>query len=132
MMPIERIATKNYGAALYYLVEVFSTAGLSGSPVFVNETVYFTYSGTRPRAYPENQDTHPVAMAVGPTHCLGLVHGMMPIETVIELAGEADPLQRWHSGISMVVPASKILEIINQPRLVQYEASVEQSLKQDN
>ncbi len=131
MMPLEPIATNNYGKALYYLVEAFTTAGLSGSPVFVNETVYFTYEGSRPRAYPENQDVYPVAMAVGPTHCLGLIHGMMPIETIVELAGRADPQQKWHSGISMVVPSAKILEIVDQPDLVEYEEAVEQALKND-
>jgi hypothetical protein len=131
MMPIEPISTENYGDGLYYLVEAFSTAGLSGSPVFVNETVYFEYRGSRPRAYPERGDIHPVGMAVGPTHCLGLVHGIMPIETIVELAGKADPAQKWHSGISMIVPASKILEIINQPKLIEYEEVVQRALRED-
>jgi hypothetical protein len=115
MMPLEPIRTENYGEGLYYLVEAFTTAGLSGSPVFVNETIYFEYRGSRPRAYPENTDLRPVAMAVGPTYCLGLVHGMMPIEAMVELAGKADPQQKWHSGISMIVPSTKILEIVDQP-----------------
>lgn len=129
MMATEPISTKNYGEAYFHLVEAFSTAGLSGSPVFVNETIYFTYQGSRPRAYPENQDIYPVAMAVGPTHILGLVHGLMPLETMVELPDVEDPTQRWHSGISMVVPSTKILEIINQPKLIEYEPKVEQAVK---
>jgi len=130
MMATERIPTKNYGPAYLHLVEAFTTAGLSGSPVFVNETVYFEYRGSRPRAYPENQAIFPVGMAVGPTHILGLVHGMMPTETMVELAdAEIDPKQKWHSGISMVVPSIQILEIINQPKLIEYEPKVEQAVK---
>jgi len=134
MMAGEPIPTKNYGHAEFYLVEDFSTAGLSGSPVYVNETVYFPYQqGSRPRAYPENADpAFRVAMAVGPTHCLGLLHGMMPIETAVELAGDPDhPKQKWHSGISMVVPATKLLEIINQPKLVEQVQRMEQAIKED-
>jgi hypothetical protein len=131
MMPQEPIPTANYGAGFYYLVEAFSTAGLSGSPVFVNETVYFEYRGSRPRAFPENQNIARVAQAVGPTHCLGLVHGLMPIETMVELGGKADSDQKWHSGISMVVPATQILEIVNQPKLIEYEATMDEILKAD-
>jgi hypothetical protein len=131
MMPTERIATPNYGEGLYYLVEAFSTAGLSGSPVFVNETVFFEYRGSPPRAYPENQNAIFVASATGPTHCLGLVHGLLPIEVMVELAGKAPPDQKWNSGISMVVPAEKILEIINQPKLIEYEDVVDKALKEN-
>jgi hypothetical protein len=131
MMPVEAIPSANYGEGLYYLVEAFSTAGLSGSPVFVNETIYFEYRGSRPRAYPESEDIPSVALASGPTHCLGLVHGLLPIETITELGGKGDPNQKWHSGISMVVPASKILEIVNQPKLIEYEDAVEKALEED-
>jgi hypothetical protein len=130
MMATERIPTKHYGPAYMHLIEAFTTAGLSGSPVFVNETVYFEYRGSRPRAYPENQAINPVGMAIGPTHILGLVHGMMPTETMVELNDpEIDPKQKWHSGISMVVPSNQILEIINQPELIEYEPKVEQAVK---
>lgn len=138
MMAGEPIPTKNYGEAYFYLVEAYSTAGLSGSPVFVNETIYFPYQGSRPRAYPEGSEVaFTVAMAVGPTHCLGLLHGLMPVETMIELglAGDdaaADPKQKWHSGISMVVPSTKILEIINQPKLIEYEKKMGDVLKRED
>jgi hypothetical protein len=132
MMATEHISTRGYSNSYLHLVEAFSTAGLSGSPVFVNETVYFPYQGSRPRAYADESGPMytSVAMAVGPTHILGLIHGMMPVETMVELAGDvSDPKQKWNSGISLVVPSTKILEIINQPELIEYEHRWDEALK---
>jgi hypothetical protein len=48
-------------------------------------------------------------------YLLGLVHGYYPIEEIKQV---------WHSGISMVVPSTKILEILNQPKLLEYEQKI--------
>ncbi len=123
MKASEPILTKNYGEARLHLVEAFSTAGLSGSPVFVHETVYFPY-------YDMEMQKQSVAMTLGKTHLLGLLHGTIPIETIVELAGAvSDPNQKWHSGISMVVPSEQLLEIFNQPGLIEYEKKVDRALK---
>jgi hypothetical protein len=45
-------------------------------------------------------------------YLLGLVHGYYPIQEGAHV---------WHTGISMVVPSTKILDILNQPELVEYE-----------
>jgi hypothetical protein len=54
----------------------------------------------------------------------------MPTETMVELNDpEIGPKQKWHSGIAMVVPSIQILEIINQPELIEYEPKVDQAVK---
>jgi hypothetical protein len=37
---------------------------------------------------------------------------------------------KWHSGISLVVPSTKIWEIINQPKLRAYENEVARQVKE--
>jgi hypothetical protein len=121
MRATERIETDNYGDALFHLVEAFTTAGLSGSPVFVQETIFFRY-------LPPGSDALSLrpAMAVGRARLLGLIHGMIPIETIIELKGKVrNEKQAWNSGLSTVVPSDKILEVINQPELIEYEKTIE-------
>lgn len=113
MMAGEPIPMKNYGNALMHLVEAFSLAGMSGSPVIARQTM------TVPLA---SQDAFhaSVGMVLGDMYLLGLVHGIFPTEVAYEVQ-DADPGQVWHSGISLVVPSTKILEILNQPKLVEYE-----------
>jgi hypothetical protein len=118
-MPEEQIET-GMGLADGYLIEARSIGGLSGSPVFVhlgtarimNEHLYF---------------------ATGQTiyYLLGLVHGHwdVPIPDVAdfdELAVDATGQGRAvNMGIAIVVPASKILEVIQQPVIREYEEAVE-------
>ncbi len=128
MMATEPISTINYGNAYFHLIETFTTSGLSGSPVFVNETVYIPYMGGIARHRPQGS---PIAVAsgVGPSHCLGLVHGFMSLETMVEFAGTS-PKDKWHSGITMVVPSQKILEIFDQPKLIEWEQNTDHSAKE--
>lgn len=117
MVADERIPTSNYGDTSVHLVEALSLRGLSGSPVFVRETVGFHAQGTG--VYKQD-----AALALGnSTHLLGLLHGYMPVKVEHEILG-SDPRQAWHSGISMVVPASKILAIINQQEVIDYEKAM--------
>jgi hypothetical protein len=119
MMATEPISTKNYGHAYFHLIETFTTSGLSGSPVFVNETVYVPYVGGIARHRAPGSPVA-VASAVGPSYCLGLVHGFMSLETMVEFAG-TNPKDKWHSGITMVVPSQQILDIFDQPELIKWE-----------
>ncbi len=115
MMANERMTTGNYGDAFMHLIEAFSLAGFSGSPVFVHETI----SIEMPR--PHGPDDSPFLCGIGNIYLLGLLHGMLPVRVAEELTGTKDKEQMWHTGISLVVPADKILEILNQPRLLEYE-----------
>jgi len=96
MIPEEPVPT-GMGDIEAYLVEARSIGGLSGSPAFVRET---TSSG------------------MGSFHLLGLMHGHWDIpvksRTVIGNTYSAGAI---NTGIAIVVPAKKILEVLNQPEL---------------
>ncbi len=94
MMPDEAVTT-SMGDVEAYLIEARSIGGLSGSPAFVRET---TSSG------------------VGSFYLLGLMHGHWDIPNRANFRGlySAGAI---NTGIAIVVPAKKILEVLNQPEL---------------
>lgn len=118
MMPKEKVQTVEQDGVLrsYYvhLAEVRSIAGLSGSPVFVYPV------GVRKAAhwdYPMNMN-----LAAKP-YLLGLIHGhwnLPETEAQVDQMSKknVDELLKVNTGIAMVVPTAKILEIINCERLV--------------
>jgi hypothetical protein len=117
MVAGERISTPNYGDAFVHLVEAFTLKGLSGSPVFVRETIGCPVQGTG--VVQQNE-----MLGLGSaTYLLGLVHAFMPVMAADEV-GDPDLGQKWHSGISMIVPASEILKILNQPEVIEYESTM--------
>jgi hypothetical protein len=101
-----------------YLIETKSLGGISGSPVFVRETVYF--SGA---VGPERRPVQ--ACAQGDIYLLGLVHGHWSIrpedvnETRIEVKSEKIDKEAANMGIAITVPAKKIMEVLNHPELVE-------------
>jgi len=100
MIADERVPT-SLGLIDAYLIEARSIGGLSGSPVFVWST---GVGGLHNRIY-----------------LLGLVHGHWDIPLAKKndlIAVDADPSGAVNMGIAIVVPAKKILEVINQPELV--------------
>lgn len=107
-MPSEPVSTP-LGAADAYLIEARSIGGLSGSPVFVN------LMGVR---------TLPGQLRIGGRHhlLLGLVHGhwdMRATPDASEITSDGLRDEVVNMGVAIVVPASKITEIIDRhPRLV--------------
>ena len=103
-MPEEKVHT-DYGDIDAYLVEARSIGGLSGSPVFA-------YIGAMRRI---GGDTH--LGRKGPLfYWLGLMHGHFELSKLeIDNLGE-DSLTnlKINTGIAVVVPMWKILEVINQ------------------
>lgn len=105
-MPEEKIPTKHFGDIEAYLVEVRSIGGLSGSPVFVHlgqaRMVKDSFVPGRPRFY-----------------WLGLMHGHyyreIPDEGADHIMMNASESHEWNMGIAIVVPATKVLEILNKP-----------------
>ncbi len=97
MMPNELVPT-SIGNIVAYLIEARSIGGISGSPAFVRETV---------------------TMGIGAFHLLGLMHGHwdIPPEQRSDIA-DTDSLGAVNMGIAIVVPATKILEVLNQQPLV--------------
>lgn len=116
-MPEEPVDTKMYGKIEAYLVEARSIGGLSGSPVFVN------VGGTR--TIPSK------GTIVSPSmfYLLGLMHGhwdRQPAERsdlgIVEPRDES-----VNMGIAIVIPATKILEVLNQPRLAEARQAIEKT-----
>ena len=123
MIPGEQIETDD-GYADVYLIEVRSIGGLSGSPVFVRETIKL--SGERDAGDPG--ELH----GLGRTYLLGLVHGHWDInESEINNPNAPhDPRRGVNLGIAIVVPADKIIEIINRPELKARRAEEEECVRQ--
>ena len=97
MIPGESIPT-SIGDIEAYLIEARSIGGISGSPAFVRETT---------------------DLGIGSFHFLGLMHGHWDIPTrqrsYVEDVYSAGTV---NIGIAIVVPAKKILEVLNQPQLL--------------
>jgi hypothetical protein len=121
----ERVPTKRYGAMEAHLVELRSTGGVSGSPAFVAKTFPFNQKGTI--RFGGNSPLWECWL-------LGLVHGHWNLtqQDIDELALEEDKLgdevEKINTGIGLVVPAGRILEVINHPELVAMRASHESEL----
>jgi hypothetical protein len=122
MMPDEKIPNVEIGQwtgeAEGYLVEMRSVGGLSGSPVFVRETV----------RVPIKDEEEKVARGIGRSWLLGLMHGHweIPPENLNESEIKPRKPQRdrrecpelLHLGFSVVIPSHIIAEVINHPELV--------------
>lgn len=107
-MMADEAMPSTYGNCPMHLIEAFSLKGMSGSLVIARQTISIPVR-SKEEDEPEN------GLALGHMYLLGLVHGYFPIE---------ENKQVWHSGISMVVPSTKILQILNQPKLLEYETKI--------
>lgn len=123
MMPSEkipnvRIGPKWCGESEVYLLEVRSLGGLSGSPVFVHETVSLECTH---KTVPGNPKVE--LLGNGSSWFLGLMNGHWLIREKesnnMEIESVRDSEGSIATGISVVVPAKKILEVINHPELEQ-------------
>jgi hypothetical protein len=105
MIPDGRLPHPAFGSIEAYLVEGRSVGGQSGSPVFVRDTVHMPV---------KTQDGEPAQIStLGGFHLLGLMHGHWKTSSDgTEAAGNDSNM-----GISLVVPAHKILEVLFSPEL---------------
>jgi hypothetical protein len=103
-MPEEPVQTREFGSVYAYLIEARSIGGLSGSPVFVHVSGLRSINGV-PTLSP-NQ-----------FYWLGLMHGHWDLPVTAQDTVVADSLSKEavNMGIGIVIPATKIMEIINQP-----------------
>jgi hypothetical protein len=112
MMPGEQIQTE-LGYADVYLIEARSIGGLSGSPVFARPTIRLKL--------PKASEKGTAFLGAGDgTTLLGLMHGHWDIreEQKNKAFYDQDRKHGVNMGIGIVVPATKILETINQGELV--------------
>ena len=96
MMPGEPVPTKEFGDIEAYLIEARSIGGVSGSPVFVFKSNRY--------------------------YLLGLMHGHWDIPPQSKndaMRVDEDTYGQVNMGIAIVVPAKKILEVLNQSKLVE-------------
>lgn len=96
-MPEEKVVT-GLGSIDAYLVEARSIGGLSGSPVFVNQGMMRVRDG---QTYINSREA---------VWLLGLMHGHYD-----------EKAEKVNMGIGIVVPAAKILEVLNQKAIVEIE-----------
>jgi hypothetical protein len=122
-MPEEKIVAWNTEMDAY-LVEARSIAGISGSPVFVH---------LGPMRYIDGQ----LKTASQPTfYILGLMHGHynQPDDSDSDVAEEdaRGSKERLNSGFAIVVPATKLLEMFGQERIVHIESELSEHARQRN
>lgn len=113
----EPIRTK-MGDVSVYLVEARSIGGISGSPVFVRETVQValrTPPGTSPNKY---------LHGVGRMLLMGLMYGHWDTDPE-EINSPRVTGEGVNVGIAIVIPATKIIETINHPELVEMRRMME-------
>ncbi len=106
MMPDEIIPT-DLGNIEAYLIEARSIGGLSGSPAFVR-----AISGRR-------------------YYFLGLMHGHWEIPPYMknDLLMNEELFGKVNMGIAIVIPAKRILEVLNQPELIARRERAERNLE---
>src|ERR1700730_8525832 len=105
MMPRDRIPVKGFGEMEAYLAEGRSIGGLSGSPVFVRNTVKMPV---------QNMKGVSQLYGLGDGHLLGLAHGHWDLPVSFSPAEQAEAV---NMGVSIIVPAKKILEVLYHPEL---------------
>jgi hypothetical protein len=97
-----------------YLIESRSIGGLSGSPVYVRRTLGLPHPQTDPDGRRE------MLFGAGRFFLLGLAHGHWDIKEseLNKFTYVQDAKRGVNMGIAIVVPASKIIETLDHPRLV--------------
>ena len=121
MMPKDRMPIKGFGEMEAYLAESRSIGGLSGSPVFVRNTV------NMPAQTPKGNPGH--ISGLGSLHLLGLMHGHWDLPVSFSAAEQAEAV---NMGVSIIVPAKKILEVLYHPELVAMRKEHHEKEKETN
>jgi hypothetical protein len=119
-MPEEPVNLAGFGDAEAYLVEVRSIGGLSECPVFVHLGLLRVSPAGHPIFAPDDQGLRTTS---GPFYLFRLMHSHWSSRTFQDMSAEE---KDWigksiNLGIAIVVPATKILEVINQPLLLEIQ-----------
>jgi hypothetical protein len=122
MMPTDRIPLASFGESEVYLAEGRSIGGLSGSPVFVRNTI------SLPPKKDQDGDTVQL-FGLGAFHFLGLMHGHWDVPVGFNNTEQPEAV---NMGISAIVPAKKILEIIHHPELVAMRKEYDEKIAEEN
>lgn len=113
-MPEEKVDTRRFGPIDAYLIEARSIRGLSGSPVFVHMGFIRNLEG-QTKLSPQDY---------GNFLFLGIMHGHSDskLTEADEVAEDDGTGGQINVGIGIVVPVSKILEVLNQDAVKELEA----------
>jgi hypothetical protein len=113
MSPREAIVPTKLGDIEAYIIEARSIGGLSGSPVFIRQTIDLHGAvkwGTNIQS--------PLQTYSNVIYFLGLVHGHWDIEAAKINDPTIEPQEEGiNMGLAIVVPASQILELLNGKEL---------------
>jgi hypothetical protein len=114
MTPNEPIVPTALGNIEAYVIEVKSIGGISGSPVFIRQTVdipgLFRWGTNIPATAQAYSDAF---------HLLGLVHGHWKIDLAeINNPDVEHDDEGINIGLAIVVPASQILEVLDHGELI--------------
>jgi hypothetical protein len=120
MLPKERIPAEKFDPMEAYLAEGRSIGGLSGSPVYVRETLNMNVSG-------RNGELLPFA-GTGQIYFLGLMHGHWQVPKEALQKDGIEAAEAVNMGVSIIVPAHKIKEILYQPELAEMRKQVDQEI----
>jgi len=122
MMPTEKVPVAQFGEVDAVLAEVRSIGGLSGSPVFVRNTV------NMPAQTAKGEPVH--ITGLGPVMAfLGLMHGHWDLPVDFNATQQMEAV---NMGISIIVPAKKILETIYHPELVAMRKHFDDEARKEN
>ena len=120
MMPSDRIPVKDFGDVEAYLAESRSIGGLSGSPVFVRSTLNLPTI---------TKDGKPAVISgLGPAHFLGLMHGHWELPLSFSNVEQAEAV---NMGVSIIIPAKKVLEVLYHPELVKLRTEAIEKMKKE-
>lgn len=125
-MPEEKVYTdKTYKYIDAYLVEIRSIGGFSGSPVFV-------YLGGPPIPIPMTKNTvrvyeRMIGFDERTFYLLGLLHGHWDVkESQVGFSKKKKMEEGIGTGMAVVVPATKIIELINEEKIQKMERDYEE------
>jgi hypothetical protein len=102
-----------------YLAEGRSIGGLSGSPVFIRESLH-----TMTQDSDRNQKAF---FGHGQLYLLGLMRGHWETE-LLPAKMQKEQVEAVNMGISVVVPAQKIWEVLHHPELVNMRKGIDEHL----
>ncbi|MCL4339238.1 hypothetical protein M1271_06130 [Patescibacteria group bacterium] len=120
LFPEEKVyIDKKIGESEIYLIESRSIKGLSGSPVFVSLNPYYISS--------EESISQRTGQRI--FYWLGLVSGhFFTSETDLDFASDENEIKNLNVGISFVIPAEKVVDILNSDKFIAERAKIESIL----
>jgi hypothetical protein len=123
MLPNEKIPSEDFDPMEAFLAEGRSIGGLSGSPVFVRQTMNILVEGDKGKPVP--------FAGVGQIYFLGLMHGHWRVNPRSLKAEGVEASEVVNMGVSIVVPAHKIREILDQPELVAMRRKIDKDIAKE-